>query len=108
MELDRNELIALRRGQKQAQRSGDYWSTDELEELSHMFDDGCGFSELALHFGRNEVAIYQRLSKSGLLSPQCKTRNRRSRVVEQECLCPFCAVPDCKSIGRECFNAGNV
>ena len=108
MELNRDELIALRMGQKQAQRSGDYWAKEELEELSQMFHDGCGFSELALYFSRNEVAIYQQLSKLGLLSAQCKPRSRRAKVIERTCLCPFCAVPDCKSTGRECFHAGTV
>ncbi len=108
MIIDREQLIALRTGKKQAQRSGDYWTKEDQEKLPQLFAEGYGISELAIIFDRNKVAIYQQLSKSGLLSQQCKSRNRRARVYEPQCLCPFCAISDCKNCGKECAHAGGV
>lgn len=109
MKFNREELILLRTGQKQAQRSGDYWSKDDLDRLNQMFADGCGFSEIAMTLDRNEVSIYQQLSKSGLLAAQCKSRSRRVKQIDRpQCLCPDCAVADCRNCGKECAHAGTL
>lgn len=108
--VSKNEkLVALRTGQEQAKRSGEYWSKEESAEMAQMFAEGYGLSEMALHFERNEVSIYQQLSKSGSLSLQCKPRNRRTKQTDGlQCLCPSCPVTNCMNCGKECVHAGNV
>ena len=102
MEINRNELIALRTGQKLPQRSGEYWDEKELEKLLSFFVEGYGISELAVLFGRTEIAIYQQLGRLGLLAPQCRPRSRRTKSVDiPQCSCPTCAVTDCKNCGKE-------
>ena len=109
MPSNKEKLIALRTGQVQARRSGDYWSKEELEEMVQMFVGGMGLSDIALHFDRNEVSIYQQLSKSGLLSAQCRPRNRCAKRIDgPQGLCPACAVANCENCGKECAYAGNV
>lgn len=101
------ELIALRKGTKAPERSGDYWSPDDLRALEKQFWTGTSISEIALQMGRNEVATYQQLSKMGLLSSQCRPRNREKRL-KAECLCSVCDVTSCENHGRGCSNAGGV
>lgn len=109
MVIDRNELITLRSGGKIPKRSGDHWSPEEQEELKRRFLEGDGFSELTMHFERNEIAIYQQLSKAGLLSPQCKSRNRRPKNPQRvQCPCPICSVTTCENCGKEGPNAGDI
>ena len=93
----RNALIALRNGETAAPNSGEYWTEEAQEQLKQMYFDGAGFSEIALNFGRNEVAIYQQLLKSDLLSPQCKPRKRCPKIVNERCLCSECAMENCHS-----------
>lgn len=100
------ELIALRSGKKLPERSGDYWSADDLNTLEGLYWDGVSISEIALRMGRNEVATYQQLAKMGLLSSQCKPRNREKKKSRAECLCPVCGVTHCQNCGKECPDAG--
>ena len=62
------ELIVLRNGRKAPERSGEYWSKEDLETLQNLFWEGVNLSEIAIRLGRNEVATYQQLTKRGLLS----------------------------------------
>lgn len=109
MKNHRKALIALRSGECPPQRSGEYWSEDDLQKLTIMFESGDGISEIAIRLGRTEVAIYQQLEKKGYLSSQCKPRNRqkKERVIE-DCLCPFCGNHSCVHCGKDCSHAGNV
>lgn len=102
------ELIALRSGKKLPERSGDYWSADDLNTLKELYWDGVSISEIALRMGRNEVATYQQLAKMGLLSSQCRSRNRAKKKVRPECLCPVCSVTHCRNCGKGCSYAGEV
>lgn len=109
MSINRNDLVALRTGQKQAQRSGEYWSKEDQEKLIELFMEGRGISELSLLFGRTEVSIFQQISKTGLWAMQCRSRNRQGKSPNNiRCLCPDCAMTDCKNCGKECAHAGNV
>ena len=101
MEAYQEELIALRSGRKAPERSGEYWSKEDLETLQNLFWEGVNLSEIAIRLGRNEVATYQQLAKSGLLSSQCRPRKRTKRQAKAECLCPSCGVTDCRSCGKE-------
>ena len=101
-------LIALRKGSKPPERSGDYWSPDDLRTLEELFWGGTSISKIALLMGRNEVATYQQIFKMGLLSSQCRPRNREKRKHEAQCLCSVCGVTGCQNCGRGCPNAGGV
>ena len=94
-------LIALRTGEMPAERSGEYWSEEELQ-------DGIDISDITLELGRSELAVCQQLTKLGLLSPQGKSRARKKKPLTAQCLCPLCQVSDCAHCGKECPHAGTV
>ena len=104
-----NELIALRTGKNPPERSGECWTKDELEQLKLLYYSGAGFSEIALKLKRTEVAVFQQASKIGILSQQCKPRNRVPKQQSHTaCLCPDCAMADCPNCGKECLYAGEL
>lgn len=109
MENYRKELRGLRTGKRPPQRSGEYWTEDEVQKLTTMFEEGIGISAIAVELDRTEVAIYQQLEKKGFLANQCKPRNRKKleRIV-QDCLCPFCGNKSCSNCGKDCSHAGNI
>lgn len=109
MVIDHDRLIALRTGKTVPQHSGDHWSPKELDEIKYCFLNGDGISEMAIKFGRTEIAIYQQLDKAGLLAQQCKPRNRRPKDPgKPQCLCPACSVTTCQNCGKECPYAGGI
>ena len=99
-------IDCFKKRKKLPERSGDYWSADDLNTLKESYWDGVSISEIALQMGRNEVATYQQLAKMGLLSRQCKPRNREKKKSRAECLCPVCSVTHCQNCGKECPDAG--
>lgn len=109
----REALIALRTGQKPAQRSGEYWSKEEFRQIENLYDEGVSISDIALRFDRTEVAVFQQLGKMGLLSRQCRPRIHKKKGEEkpeipEECLCLYCTVKDCPNCRKECSHAGTV
>lgn len=48
MKSHNKELIALRTGERPPQRSGEYWTEDEVRQLTIMFESGMGISEIAI------------------------------------------------------------
>ena len=56
---DKERIIRMR--ESTADRNKDYWSKEEREQLADMFKLGDGISEMALHFGRSEMAIFNLL-----------------------------------------------
>ena len=101
METYQEELIALRSGKIVPERSGDYWSQEDIEIMQSLYWNGVNLSEIALRLGRNDAATYQQLAKGGLLSSQCRPRKRSKRQTKAECLCPSCGVIDCGKCGKE-------
>ena len=109
MKNHRKELIALRNGERPPQRSGEYWTEEEVRQLSIMFEGGMGISEIAIQLDRSEISVYQQLEKRGFLSAQSKPRNRiKKERTMTDCLCPFCGNNACKNCGKDCSHAGNV
>ena len=109
MKSHRKELIALRNGERPPQRSGEYWTEDEVRQLTIMFESGMGISEIAIQLDRSEISVYQQLEKRGLLSAHSKPRNRSKKErTMADCLCPFCGNNTCKNCGKDCSHAGNV
>lgn len=102
-------LIALRTGEMPVERSGEYWSEEELQLLTRLYcQDGIDISDITLQLGRSELAVCQQLTKLGLLSPQGKPRARKKKPLTAQCLCPLCQVSDCAHCGKECPHAGTV
>lgn len=113
MRNENKDLIALRTGQKPAQRSGEYWSKEELEQIESLYEEGIGISDIALQFERTEVAVFQQLGKMGLLSRQCRPRTHKKSMEGMterppKCFCPDCTVRDCQNCGKERPYAGTV
>lgn len=109
MKSHRKELIALRNGERPPKRSGEYWTEDEVRQLTIMFESGMGISEIAIQSDRSEISVYQQLEKRGFLSAQSKPRNRiKKERTMADCLCPFCGNNACKNCGKDCSHAGKV
>lgn len=113
MTTKENQLIALRTGTKPAERSGEYWSKEDIQLLEQRYYEGSGISDIALKFGRSEGAVCQQLTKMGLLSRQCRPRAHKKKAEEPTeypdgCLCNLCHVKDCKNCRKECPYAGTV
>lgn len=109
MKSHRKELCALRNGNRPPQRSGEYWTEDEVRKLTVMFESGVGISEIAIELDRNEISVYQQLEKRGFLSAQSKPRSRGTRNCSRpKCLCLNCDNYSCKNCGKDCSHAGNV
>ena len=104
----REELIALRKGTKVPDHSGDYWSPEDLQALEDRFWNGDSLSEIALEMGRSEAATNQQVIKMGLMAGQCKPRNRSKTKQTAECLCFVCDVTNCQNCGRRGTNAGGI
>lgn len=82
MENYRKELRSLRTGKRSPQRSGEYWTGDEVQKLTTMFEEGIGISAIAVELDRTEVAIYQQLllNTRTLYFSRCRNRPHWSRV----------------------------
>lgn len=101
MKSIQESLTALRSGDAPPERSRDYWNKSDLENLNQWFWEGQGISQIAVQMGRTEVAIYQKLLKLGLLSPQCIPRPKNPKPVCCDCLCPNCHNTNCPNYGKE-------
>lgn len=113
MTTKENQLIALRTGTKPAERSGEYWSKEDIQLLEQRYYEGSGISDIALQFGRSEGAVCQQLTKMGLLTPQGKHRTRKKEADKtteypKGCLCHLCQVKDRVNCTKECPYAGTV
>lgn len=88
-ENDLRELMkTIREGGLTPERSGEYWSKDEREEMVQSFQSGTGISEIALHLQRSEMAVVQQLMTAGLLTSPGANRQKGTR--KPKCLCPGC------------------
>ena len=81
---ERKLLIALREGAIPSERSGEYWSKEEKENLQRMFWNGDGISDIALSLQRSENAIIQQLIILKMLTPPGAARERNCRG-EKKC-----------------------
>ena len=92
-ENEREVLIALREGRIASERSGEYWTDAEKDELIRLFQDGDGISQIAMNLQRSENAIVQQLMVLGVMIPTGTSRTRSSR--ERKCHCPQCKKWEC-------------
>jgi len=88
-----NLLVAIRTGELPSERSKEYWSDEEREELRRLFWAGKGISEISLLLQHSENAIIQQLVAMNLLTPPGKHRQRAPKVTK--CQCPRCLEEGC-------------
>ncbi|NBI18036.1 hypothetical protein D1841_10560 [Neglecta sp. X4] len=99
MKEHRNEIIRMR--ESTADRNKDYWSKEEREQLADMFKLGDGISEMALHFGRSEMAIFNQLNSMRLFK-----QGRGHYAKKPKCKCPKCAFfGNCKDSSCEQYDS---
>lgn len=114
MTTKQNQLIVLRNGMKPAERSGEYWSKEDIQLLERLYcQEGIGISDIALQLKRSEGAVCQQLTKMGLLTPQGKHRTRKKEADDtteypEGCLCHLCQVKNRVNCRKECPYAGTV
>ena len=84
----RQLLVALRNGDIPFERSQEYWSDEERQELRRRFHNGEGISKISLLLQRSENAIFQQLAGMGLSTPPDKQRTRALKP--PKCKCPHC------------------
>lgn len=85
VDVNRQQVIRLR--ETTAAKNKDYWSEEERSELSQMYLDGYGITEMAIHFDRSEMAIINQLNIRNLL---CRANHCES-AKKPKCKCPKCA-----------------
>lgn len=100
---NRELMQAYRNGYMMPERSGNYWTKDEVKHLSDLFFDGFGISSIALELQRTEVAVFQQLMYQGFIKSYGVRRNRGRNKVK--CLCNKCDLqehcPKCSTCQKE-------
>lgn len=88
----KEKTIAMRNGELQLKKDGDYWADDERNCVRAMFAEGMPVNEIAIELERSENAVYQQIVQMGLYTraPE-KMRKRRSAPKEPVCLCSVCS-----------------
>ena len=85
-------LKLMRKGGILPERSREYWSQDERDQLATMYTDGTGISQMALQLQRSEQAVMQQLMVTGLMT---STASRKARVEKlPHCLCDECQMQE--------------
>ena len=88
----KNKTIAMRNGELQLLRDGEYWTDDERHRVRIMFEEGVPVNEIALNLQRTERAVYQQISSMNLYvtAPE-KMRKHKLGPKEPVCLCSVCS-----------------
>ncbi len=90
--MEKELVKKMRQRMQRMENQGDYWSTEDHEELSKCFHEGIGISEMALLFQRTEPAIMQQIEKLDLYNRKEAPSRRKSHPKEPACLCTACTV----------------
>ena len=86
LENERDFLKALREGTSPSERSREYWTDEEKEELRQYFMDDEGISQIAIALQRSENAIVQQLIALKWFIPTGTAGSRSGR--DHKCRCP--------------------
>lgn len=80
----------MRRGICRLKREGEYWTEEEKERLTRLFNENVGITKIAVLLQRTERAVNQQIEKQGLYyGESCVVRRRRSEK-RTKCLCERC------------------
>lgn len=109
MSTSKEDLIALRKGEKHPERSGEYWSKKERQALIRDFMGGEGISDMAIKYQRTEPAVVQELKNTDMFENQSRHRRKnKSHSPALCCHCPTCTIKDCPNCGKEICHAESV
>jgi len=103
------QIRQIRQCPEMLERTGDYWTAEDREQLCKLYRAGAGISEIAIKLQRVESAIIMQLTDLGEIR-----RSRRTRALKKgECLCENCRRgpehPDCPRCEKgRCANAGEL
>ena len=78
-----NTVKNMRKSAVRLERQGDYWSEEDKENLSKMFFEGVGITEMAVILQRSETAIIRQKSCSAQSKCLCGT------CMADPALCPL-------------------
>jgi len=88
------EMIkSLRNRTTRLEREGDYWTSDENEQLKMMFYNYRGISEMALTLQRTEPAVLQQIEKLDLYGRKANPK-RHKKPKKMKCPCDTCPYTD--------------
>lgn len=79
----------LRNRTTRLEREGDYWSDNEREQLTELFVEGVGISEMAIELQRTEPAVFQQIEKMDLYGRKDHPKRRKYKP-RCGCLCSNC------------------
>ena len=86
----REAVINMRRSPALLERRGDYWSEEDKENLSKMFLEGVGITEMAVILQRSETAIIQQIEKMNLYDRRLYPARQKNCSEQSKCLCGTC------------------
>lgn len=80
----------MRKRTTRLEREGDYWTQEEREKLSILFDSGAGLTDIAIQLQRTEPAVFQQIEKLDLYQRKENPSRRRNDSLSSSCLCDRC------------------
>ena len=80
----------MRKSAVRLERQGDYWSEEDKENLSKMFLEGVGITEMAVILQRSETAIIQQIEKMNLYGRRLYPARQKNCSEQPKCLCDNC------------------
>lgn len=85
-----NTVKNMRKSAVRLERQGDYWSEEDKENLSKMFFEGVGITEMAVILQHSETAIIQQIEKMNLYDRRLYPARQKSCSAQSKCLCGTC------------------
>ena len=103
------QIRQIRQCPEMLERTGDYWTEEEREQLCKLYRAGVGISEIAIRLRRAESAIIMQLTDLG----EIRRSKRKRSSPKGQCLCENCGRgpehPDCPRCEKGgCSNAGEL
>ena len=86
-----NTVKNMRKSAVRLERQGDYWSEEDKENLSKMFFEGVGITEMAVILQLSETAIIQQIEKMNLYDRRLYPARQKNCSEQPKCLCDNCA-----------------
>jgi len=86
-EETRSEILRIRTSPKSVERKRQYWSEAENKELTALFYQGIGISEIALLLKRSERTVVMKCNELRLYGSQNTKRYNTSTPKCHECPC---------------------
>ena len=83
---------SMRKRTTRLEHEGDYWTQEEREKLSILFDSGAGLTDIAIQLQRTEPAVFQQIEKLDLYQRKEHPSRRRNDPLPSSCLCDRCRI----------------